>query len=42
MMYGVKEDMSVIPEEFTDLDLLSIPSNECAEQLTAMDAVSAY
>ena len=38
--YGVYNDMCAIPEE-SGMDLLSIPANECAAQLTAMDAVSA-
>lgn len=40
--HGVNDDMCAIPEESeSKLDLLSIPPNECAGQLTAMDAVSA-
>lgn len=38
--HGVNHDMCPIPEE-SGMDLLSIPANECAAQLTAMDAVSA-
>lgn len=38
--HGVNNDMCAIPEE-SGMDLLSIPANECAAQLTAMDAVSA-
>lgn len=38
--HGVNNDMCPIPEE-SGMDLLSIPANECAAQLTAMDAVSA-
>ena len=37
---GVNNDMCAIPEE-SGMDLLSVPANECAAQLTAMDAVSA-
>lgn len=37
--HGVYNDMCAIPEE-SGMDLLSIPANECAAQLTAMDAVS--
>ena len=39
-IHGVNNDMCAIPEE-SGMDLLSIPANECAAQLTAMDAVSA-
>ena len=38
--HGVNSDMCAIREE-SGMDLLSIPADECAAQLTAMDAVSA-
>ena len=38
--HGVNYDMCAIPEE-SGMDFLSIPANDCAAQLTAMDAVSA-
>ena len=37
--HGVNNDMCAIPEE-SGMDLLSIPADECAAQLTMMDAVS--
>ena len=37
--HGINNDMVAIPEE-SEMNLLSIPADECAAQLTAMDAVS--
>ena len=39
--FGFQDDMCSIPEETEScLDFLTQPTNECAEQLTVMDAVS--